>query len=437
MAFSDLSFVRPMTENTTGKRSTITLPGQAAVGIGPAWGPWIMVVAGMMVTSSLYVINSFSVFFPSLAETFGWSRADIASAYSAFAVCYSLSVIPMGRLAEMIGPRLVTLLAALLVGSGLFLASRVETIWQLRLTTGVLVGLGSGAVWTIPMLVVTQWFQGNRRRGLALGMTASGALGIMFPLLGSSLIASAGWRNTYVIVGLATAAVLAIAAWLLRPPPASGLGANTGSKGRMAPGSWGLGVLQTLKTRQFWILYTAYGLGFLALSIPLVHLVPIARDRLVPEVVAAGALTAALVFSVGGRLLIGAISDRVSGRLVIAASYVVQALSLLWLLFSDHGWMLYLFAFGLGASWGGWVAVYPSIFGQYFGLRRFSTIFAIATSNVALGGVVGPYFAGYLFDTTGSYTAALIAGAVICLGAAALCFFLRPPAPDRSTPPSK
>ncbi|MEW6033727.1 MAG: MFS transporter [Chloroflexota bacterium] len=404
----------------------------------PIFYGWIVAVAGMLATSVFQFVNSYSVFFPSLSRDFGWSRADVASAYSIFAIAYSLSVVPMGRLITRIGPRLVVVLGAILIGVGIGLSSTVQTIGQLRLWFGLITGLGAGALWTTPMYAVSQWFYDSKRKGLALGIVSSGAISILFPIVASHLIRVTDWRQTYAAFGIAIFAILILAAFLIRSPEPktpkphdANVSTPTVSSPLVHTPGPEFTVREALSSHQFWMLYTSYGLGILGLSLSLVHLVPLAGDRHISEVVAAGALSAAIAFGAGGRIVMGMVSDRIGRKPAFAFSYALQTAAMVWLSIASQSWMLYVFALLLGVSWGGWVTVYPFIFGDYFGLKHFSTVFAIATSNFAVGGAIGPYLAGWVFDHTESYTVVILISATLCAISFALSCLLPPPAKTR------
>jgi len=283
------------------------------------------------------------------------------------------------------------------------------------------------------MFIVSQWFQNSKHRGLALGMVASGALGIAFPLVASQLIGVIGWRYTYAASGLAVLGLVIVALFFLKGPRS--LGSPEGWSRKYAPHSGfaslspekDFTVAETLRTRQFWILYTAYGMGLFGLSMAQVHMIPLAKDRHIDANMAAGALTLAVTCGMGGRIVLGALSDKIGTRWVFITAYIIQALALTWLIFLNQAWMLLGFAFLLGVAWGGWITSYAPIFGEYFGLKHFTTIFAIATSNFAFGSAVGPYVAGYIFDRTQSYVIPLEIGAVLSLATFAMLCFLKPP----------
>lgn len=79
----------------------------------------------------------------------------------------------IGRLADIVGPRIVMIPACILIVFSIFMLSLSTEYYQTLLSEGVAFGLGSGCLFLIPMMAVSQWF--SKRRGLALGITASGS----------------------------------------------------------------------------------------------------------------------------------------------------------------------------------------------------------------------------------------------------------------------
>ena len=106
---------------------------------------WVIVaasfVAEIMAFGAMY---TFSVFFGPLCEEFGWTRAMTAGAFSTYMVVHGVFYIVSGILTDKYGPRIVVAIGGILMGLGLFLTSQTNTIWQLYLFLGVIVGIGVG-----------------------------------------------------------------------------------------------------------------------------------------------------------------------------------------------------------------------------------------------------------------------------------------------------
>jgi MFS family permease len=123
---------------------------------------WVIVAACTILHVTQYGIQySFGVFFKPLIADFGWSRAATSGAYSILMISAGISAIPLGWLADKVGPAKVTAICGLLMGLGLVLAGRIEELWQLYLTFGVMQGIAIGGTIAITGGVAARWFVKN------------------------------------------------------------------------------------------------------------------------------------------------------------------------------------------------------------------------------------------------------------------------------------
>lgn len=135
---------------------------------------WFVMAACFAVTLTLGETNwSFGIFFKSLENEFGWSRAVTSSAYTFFVFGYGISNVVGGRLADRYSPRPLLLSTALITGLGVSLCSQVHDINQLRFFLFI-AGLGGGTTNVIPSATVLRWFHNRPRAGLALAIVVSG-----------------------------------------------------------------------------------------------------------------------------------------------------------------------------------------------------------------------------------------------------------------------
>src|SRR5712691_547565 len=146
-------------------------PDRPSRRIHPAWVVLGSMTLCMAVASGLRAV--FGVYVKPLEAEFGWSRGAI-SGVAALSLLILGAVGPFaGRLADRWGPRRVTLLAVGLLGAGAIGASAIHTLWQAYLTTGILMGVGSGGLGLATgSVIAARWFES--RRGLAIGIAAGG-----------------------------------------------------------------------------------------------------------------------------------------------------------------------------------------------------------------------------------------------------------------------
>ena len=106
---------------------------------------------------------------------------------------------------------------------------------------------------------------------------------------------------------------------------------------------------------------------------------------------------------------------------------LILAISCLILAFAQSLWMIVLFVAIYAPSYGCSVAAMPAIKGDYFGRRAFGAIVGLSGIAQMGGAMFGPLFAGYVYDTTGSYQLAFLVFAALALLSAALFLTLKRP----------
>jgi MFS family permease len=372
---------------------------------------------------------SFGVFFKPLLNEFGWTRAATSGAYSLSMVLIGVFGIFSGRLSDRFGPRLVVTVCGLLIGIGYLLMSQISDIWQVYLFYGVLMSAGIAGTWVPLLSTVARWFV--RRRGLASGIAASG-IGVgtaTMPLLANQLISSYSWRTSYIIIGLIVLVVTTVMAQFLRREPGQmGLlpyGADSVSADSQNLGIKGFSLQEAIRGRHFWIMFVAFLLGGLGVHSAMVHIVPHATDIGFSASAAAAILSAVGIVSIGSKIGMGSIIDKIGSRRVMIVVFIVMSLSYLWLLSADDLWKLYLFAVAFGVAYGGFSAAQSPIIAELFGLRVHGTIFGLAMFAANTGGAVGSLVAGRIFDISSSYHWAFLLCTILGVVGLALSVLLK------------
>jgi MFS family permease len=375
---------------------------------------------------------SFSAFVDSLQTDFGASRGSVSLVFSFAGFLYFALGVVSGPLADRWGSRRLAFAGMILVGLGLAFASAARSLTEVYIAYGLGVGLGVGASYVPAIGAVQRWFV--KRRGFASGLAVSG-IGVgtlVVPLLAAWLIASAGWRNAYLILGLLAVIVGAGMALLIENDPRDRGLAPDGEPIRpdqaSAPPS-GASVRDAIRSRPFIGLYVSCVICSFGVFVPFVHLVPYAIDHGVTKASAVFLLGVIGIGSTAGRFFLGGLADRMGRRAALLAMYGGMALALaIWAVASGF-WMLALFAFAYGVFYGGWVAVLPAVVMDYFGGRNVSGIIGILYTSVALGTLIGPSAAGFAFDVSHSYMLPILASiAANIVGAAILAIVAKAPA---------
>lgn len=367
--------------------------------------PRYIVLFGAGLTQFIVIgmLFSFGLFLPSFEAELGWSRTFLSTCTALAFFVMGVLAMPGGRLSDALGPRIVLACTGTLYGIGFVLMSQVTAQLQLLVIFGTLIGLGLSSHDVVTLSTIARWFP--RRRGIMSGVVKVGtAVGqIALPPVAALLIVAYGWRTAFLILGITTSVLLLIAALTMQRPPAPAAGTSriiTGAsfaEARRGPGA-----------RVFWTLCATQFLFFPALmSVPL-HLAVHGMDLGMTQTLAATMLSVIGAASIAGRLIMGALVDRIGGKMAYTLCLLVLLVSLTALILTTtHGGLFVVVAvygFGHGALF---VVVSPTV-AEYFGMRAHGAIFGTVLFFGTLGGSVGPILTGWVFDSFGSYTPAFI-----------------------------
>jgi MFS family permease len=352
---------------------------------------------------------SVTVVLPRIQEDFGVARGDASVPYTLTMIGFGLGGILMGRLADRFGVLVPVGLGALGLGAGFVAAGLAPNLWLFCVAQGLLIGfLGTSATFAPLVADTSQWF--DRRRGIALAICMSGnyTAGAIWPPVMQHFIDSAGWRATYIGMGLfCMLSMLPLMLVLRRRPPnqappvvvrgVAQAGASSRPMG-MAPGT-----VQAL-------LCVAGVACCVAMSMPQVHIVAYCGDLGFGAARGAEMLSLMLGMGVVSRLASGWISDRIGGLRTLLLGSVLQGIALLLFLPFTGLVSLYIVAGLFGLFQGGIVPAYALIVREHFSPKeagaRVGTVLMATLFGMALGG----WMSGAVFDLTGSYRAAFLNG---------------------------
>ena len=360
----------------------------------------------MVVSWGLYFV--FGVFFNPMLEEFGWSRAMTSGAFSLSSVLQGVLGIAMGGLTDRFGPRVVVTFCGAFLGLGYLLMSQTDTLWQLYLFYGVIIGTAMGGLWVPLLSSVARWFAG--RRSLMTGIVVSGlTIGQLFaPPVVNWLISTYGWRLSYVILGsIVLISVVSAAQFLRRDPSRMGQQPNSKNEEKeeeLISNTKAFTLREAIQTTQFWlvsIMLFCFGYGAFAVT---VHIVPHVTDLGISAESAANILAINGGVGIFGNFVLGGImGDRIGNRNAFVVGFVLMVASLFWLIFVREVVMLYLFAIVFGLALGSMGTSESPLIARLFGLRSHGMIYGVVGLSFTAGGAVGPVMSGYLFDLNGNY----------------------------------
>jgi len=262
-------------------------------------------------------------------------------------------------------------------------------------------------------------------------LAGSGIGGLIFPPSANWLILTYDWRLSFIILASLVFVIIILCAQFLKrgPTPIAELsnGGNEIAEQGLKLEARGYSLGEAVRTNQFWITFIMlFCVGFYSYTI-LVHLVPYATDLGISATTAANILATFGGLSIVGRIMFGTIADRIGNRQVFMIGFAVMlAISFLLVPATKEAWLLYLFAAIFGCASAGAGLLVSPIIAELFGMRSHGLIFGLADLGFPIGGALGPFLAGKIFDSLGSYQVAfLICAAVSALGLI-LAAILRP-----------
>lgn len=383
---------------------------------------WSIPFAGFIFTLMVGTAYAYSAFISPMGQQFGWTKTQANIPFLVFIFMSAVMTIPAGRLQDKIGPRKTGLLAALLFAIAYSLASRVGSFpytWWLVVTYGLIGGTAGGIGYACAIPPARKWLPDYPGLAIALSVTGMGLSAVVWaPLKAKMLIPSYGIEQTFLIIAFITTAGTLFASWLTRNPPKGWIPKNfdpckaSVNKSKMIMEE--ATPQQMLKSPVFWFIWPTFTLilfgGFVCLTL----IFPYGEQVVGLEPVkAAFALSIFAMFNGLGRPLAGYLGDRYGVLKVLAVTYFMQTTTFfLFPLIAVNQPILYIASAILGWGFAASMALFPNQTSIAFGTKHLGVNYGIVYTAFGTGAVAS-IFGSWLFDTTGSYTPAFIAGGIM------------------------
>jgi predicted MFS family arabinose efflux permease len=265
----------------------------------------------------------------------------------------------------------------------------------------------------VPILsTVARWFVKMRAFMTGIVLASTGiALMVIVPAAHQAIL-HYGWRTVYMIIGSVVLIVVVIAAQFLRRDPYQ-VGklpygydeTNTTASGMR---TYGLSFKEALRTKQVWLISLVYFCTYFVYHIFVVHMIIYATGQGIPSARAVGIMAFIGAAGIAGRIIMGIFADRIGNKQAMMLSAGLMMLALFWLLGAKELWMLFLFGVAFGFGHGGIATTESPIVANVFGMRSHGVILGLVFFCDTVGGAMGPFLAGYIFDVTSSYRLALL-----------------------------
>jgi MFS family permease len=369
---------------------------------------------GVIVGLALGMRHVQGLFMLPMTGTRGWGREAFALAIALQNLVWGLAQPVTGMIADRWGARRVLAGGCLLYALGLYLMAHAATGLQLALSAGLLVGVAlSGTTFGVVYGAISRIVP-PRRRSWALGMAgAVGGVGqfAMVPAT-QQLIGGVGWIAALGVFALVLAFALPLA-WPLddRQPVAP----------ERQSQSMADAIREALSHRGFWLL----NLGFLACGFQLAfiagHFPAFLVDHGFSAQTGVAALAIIALANVAGTYLCGQLGGLYRRKYLLACLYLVRSGAMLAFALLPVGTAgVYAFSFVMGLTWLGTVPLTNGIVSQVFGVRYLATLFGFVFVGHQVGGFLGMWLGGAVFDATRSYDVMWLLSVLAGLAAAAL-----------------
>jgi MFS family permease len=329
------------------------------------------------------------------------------------------------------------------MGLGFALVSRMSDLWLFYVSYAV-IGLGGAGMGQVPSsAIISNWFK--KRRGTAIGLMSAGvgAGGFLIAPLVAWLIPEFGWRTAYFSMAVmiwAVAIPLSLLVVRTRPSEMGLYPDGTTTPPELAAGAQGRAaevqsftLRQAARTSTFWLITVSYFFGCFS-SMGLTQApVPFLEDIGYPTTMAAAAIGMMGVGSAVGKAVFGWLCDKMHPKKAWAIGQAMEACAALILININADSpviFIWVFALLLGLGMGAWLPTLSMLTSTNFGLLFYGAVFGAVNMAQSAGTATGPFFAGLMYDATGTYHWVFVTFAsLFAIGIAAVLFVKRPKSP--------
>ncbi len=398
---------------------------------GVFYGWWLVGISVVLLTlMALSVFQGLGTFLVALQREFGWSRTVLSGAFSLSRAQGAVIGPIEGWLIDKVGNRRMILFGYLLMAFGFLMFSQVgnNAFWSVGpfgIKSGVLqfyiafitISLGSGVGgWLAIMAMLNNWFVRHRSLAIATSMSGIHFGGLLVPVLAFAIELYGFRLTTFGIAIFLTLLILPVFTLLRDRPEDMGLhpdGERPGARQRTERGAEQsvsddddepeFTAMQALRTRAFWILTIVHMSSSVSIVTLALHLAPKLTDM---GMSLSGAGTIVLMYTIialPAQFVAGWLADRVPKPPLIFLFILLQGIAISIVAVMDHIYLALVFALLYGIGFGGRIPLLTSIRGEYFGRKAFATIMGLSQvpNNICM--IFAPLFAGFMFDTTGTY----------------------------------
>ncbi|WP_318513764.1 L-lactate MFS transporter [Photobacterium leiognathi] len=347
----------------------------------------VLTLIGTIITQfALGSVYTWSLFNAQLADKLSEPVSRVAFSFGILSLALAVASSMAGKMQERFGVRKVTIGAGILLGASLLLTAHATNLILLYVFAGFLIGFADGTGYLMTLSNCVKWFP--ERKGLisacAIGAYGLGSLGFKF--INMYLLEHNGLESTFDVWGVIAMVMVIIGGLMMKDAPKQEISAV-----EAAEGVRDYSLAESMKCPQFWML----ALVFLTVCMSGLYVIGVAKDigqsyvHLSVEV-AASAVAIIAVANLGGRLVLGVLSDKMARTNVIAIALAVCLLGVCALLFAHLNMMVFYFSVAcIAFSFGGTITVFPSLVSDFFGLNNLTKNYGVIYLGFGIGSFIG------------------------------------------------
>lgn len=372
----------------------------------------LLLASCLILLTGFGIRASFGVFQIPIHEAFGWPRADFSLAIAIQNLAWGIGQPIFGAIAERFGDRKAIVLGVIFYATGLILSANAVTPEGHQLLA-ILIGFGIAGTGFGVILAIVGRAATPERRSLTLGIaTAAGSAGqVVGPPLAEALLGVMPWNHVFLVFAGLIVAVLAVLPLISGP---------TRAPAQATDESMGEIVARAVRDPSFILLFVGffscgYQLGFITAHFPaFVTEVcsPIPANGVlaalgITTTSALGAVAIAVIgmANIAGTLVAGALGARFRKKYLLAQIYLARTvIAAAFILAPMTPGSVLLFSALMGALWLATVPLTSGLVAQIWGIRYMGTLYGLVFLSHQIGGFLGVWLGGRLYDIYGNYT---------------------------------
>jgi len=359
----------------------------------------------------------------------GWTSPEAGLPYTLAIIFFAVGVLIGGRVQDKIGPRWVATVGGIMVGLGLVFSGLIgDSPAGVAVGYGVITGLGIGFGYGSVLPACLKWFHPGKKGligGLVLG--GFGLASVHYAFISSALLENFDIQNTMLYIGIAVSVISTITAQFVKNPPvdyAPPLPENAKQSTVVRKAAVDFEWKEMLKTKRFYIMFVLF---LFSASMGLMIIGNLSKIADIQAGVANAAFLISLVavMNAVGRIIGGLLSDKIGRTNTLFVAIVLQMLNMVGFIYYQN---IIVLTFGfilVGLCFGTFLAVFPALTGDQFGLKNYGVNYGIVYLAYGLAGVAAPLIADFIYASYGNFNTAYIICAIIMVFMIGINFLLK------------